>query len=42
MGKSRARMPAFHRQSIYGVGAIVERVERENPIFGKPLFKKDF
>ena len=35
MGKSRERMPAFYRQSIYGVGAMVERVEGENPIFKK-------
>lgn len=29
-------------EDIYGVGAMVERVEGEDPIFGKPLFKKDF
>ena len=29
-------------EDIYGVGAMVERVEGEDPIFSKPLFKKDF
>lgn len=29
-------------EDIYGVGAMVERVEGEDPIFGKPLVKKDF
>ena len=29
-------------EDIYGVGAMVERVEEEDPVFGKPLFKKDF
>lgn len=29
-------------EDIYGVGAMVERVEGEDHIFGKPLFKKDF
>ena len=29
-------------EDIYGVGAMVERVEGGDPIFGKPLFKKDF
>lgn len=29
-------------EDIYGAGAMVERAEEENPIFGKPLFKKDF
>ena len=29
-------------EDIYGVGAMVERVKGEDPIFGKPLFKKDF
>lgn len=29
-------------EDIYGVGAMVERVKGEKPIFGEPLFKKDF
>ena len=29
-------------EDIYGVGAMVERVKGEEPIFGEPLFKKDF
>lgn len=27
-------------EDIYGVGAMVERVEGEDPIFGEPIFKK--
>lgn len=29
-------------EDIYGVGAMVERVKGEEPVFGEPLFKKDF
>lgn len=28
-------------EDIYGVGAMVERVKGEDPIFGKPIFKKN-
>lgn len=29
-------------EDIYGVGAMVERVKGEEPVFGEPLFKKVF
>lgn len=29
-------------EDIYGVGAMVERVKGEEPVFEEPLFKKDF